>query len=201
MSKIKDIGWTALGCLIPIGLIIAVIFLIHFGSSVAGSAIHALSLASGWVTIIDLLIVLPLLMFRRTRGLASTVLFLTSYLFGLTTWVYGFLVTYSFWGIIGVLLGVFVFGVGVVPFGVIAAALNGQWWVVGGLLYGVFITFGSRTLALYIAEKVDNQVEIIPEPVLQIQGTHCGQCGAEATDDALFCTSCGVTLKEDNNKK
>lgn len=200
MSKIKDLGWTALGCLFPIGLFIGVIFLIRFGSSIAGSAIQALSLASGWATLIDLLIVLPLLMFRRTRGLASTVLFLTSYLFGLTTWVYGFLVTYSFWGIIGVLLGVFVFGVGVVPFGVIASAINGQWWIVGGLLYGVFITFGSRLLALYIADKADTHIEattVLEQlPKGENSELNCENCGQTLSIDSKFCVNCGKPLNK-----
>lgn len=60
--------------------------------------------------------------------------FIVSYIFGLGVWMYGFLVTYQFWGGTGTFIGLLLGVVGVVPLGIIAAALHGTWYYVGELI-------------------------------------------------------------------
>jgi hypothetical protein len=72
--------------------------------------------------------------------------------------MYGFLMTYALWGVGGLLVGLAFAGVGVVPLGIIAAALHGMWEPVGELIFGVFITYAARAFALYIAKKIDEAV-------------------------------------------
>jgi hypothetical protein len=67
-----------------------------------------------------------------------------SYLFGVTLWLTGFLVTFALWGTVAVVLGVLLLGVGVVPIGLLATALNGMWPQFFSLLVMVLLTFGTR---------------------------------------------------------
>jgi hypothetical protein len=69
--------------------------------------------------------------------------------------MYGFIVCYALWDGLGVFIGLCSAGVGVVPRGLIAAALHGEWYPVGQLLFGLVTTFGSRGFAAYLAHKID----------------------------------------------
>ena len=66
------------------------------------------------VVVVDIVILLPLSMFRRLRPHTGGLLYLSSYLFGLVTWLYGFIVTCALWGGFAVVIGLMFFGVGVV---------------------------------------------------------------------------------------
>jgi hypothetical protein len=44
-----------------------------------------------------------------------------SYIFGATTWFLGAAVTFGSFGWIGLIIGIFIFGIGVVPLGIIGA--------------------------------------------------------------------------------
>jgi hypothetical protein len=82
-------------------------------------------------------------------------LFIGSFVFGLFFWLYAFIVTDQAWGTTGVLIGLVLAGVGIIPVGILAAAFASKWAVVGKLVLGVVLTFGSRALALYFASKAD----------------------------------------------
>ena len=75
-----------------------------------------------WIGIaIFILILIPMAMFKGTRGPAGVGMYFASILFGLTTWFLGAAVSFAAWGWIGFLIGVFLAGVGVVPIGIAAA--------------------------------------------------------------------------------
>lgn len=84
--------------------------------------------------------------------------------------MYGFLVTYDLWGGTGIFIGLILGVVGVVPLGILAAALHGIWYYVGELAYGLFLTFGARTLALYLMRKVERDTAA-RDAVQQITGS------------------------------
>ncbi len=106
---------------------------------------------------VSLLILLPLALFKKTRSISSIGLFIASFVFGACLWVTSFLVTYFYWGIFGVVLGIFIAGVGVVPFGLIASLLNGNWGSFGDIIFSLILTFGARALSLYFAKKIDEE--------------------------------------------
>ena len=111
-----------------------------------------------WVVQIAFLIcllLLPLSIFHRVRIVAAHGFLLSSYAFGLCTWMLGLLVTLQFWGVIAVVIGVFLAGVGVVPIGMLASAFHGSWSNVVGLLIGLILTYFSRFFALWIGEKYE----------------------------------------------
>jgi hypothetical protein len=98
---------------------------------------------------------LPMSIFRATRPVAVFGFQLASYVFGVDVWMLGLLVTYNLWGVGAVFLGLFIAGVGVVPIGVIAAAVNGMWSTVGDLVLGIVLTYGARAFSLFLANKLD----------------------------------------------
>jgi len=102
------------------------------------------------------LILLPLAAWRRTRGTAGVGLFLASYLFGITTWLLGAGITFAAFGWFGLILGLFVLGFGLVPFGVAGAYFRiGSTELAVTIAVMAVISLGTRFLGLYLADKTD----------------------------------------------
>ncbi|OGM94851.1 hypothetical protein A2524_00130 [Candidatus Wolfebacteria bacterium RIFOXYD12_FULL_48_21] len=152
MDKLKSFG----GFLIGIAMMTVLVFLVFVFINGLGFVAEKLIPTLIKITTIGTLICilsLPLAFFKKTRIITATTLFISSYVFGLTVWMVGFLVTYSLWGGFGVFIGLMMGGVGVVPLGIIAAVFNGAWAMAGNLLYGIAITFGARIFGMYLGEK------------------------------------------------
>src|SRR5208337_1828931 len=99
---------------------------------------------------ISVLVLLPLAAFRRTRNLSGNGLILCSYAFGISLWVWGFLVTYSLWGGFGLLIGLLLGGIGVVPLAMLATLSKGMWSILGQLVLLTAVTFGTRFLGYFL---------------------------------------------------
>lgn len=155
ISALKNTGTIILGCATFIALIIVAILLIHGTAIVGTSALPFLIDVRNIATALCIVVFLPLSFFRSTRIVPTWGFLFASFLFGFGVWILGFLVTYDLWGGLGVFFGMCFFGIGVVPLGIVAAALKGMWWVVGTLAYGLVLTIGSRGLAFYLANKCD----------------------------------------------
>ena len=110
------------------------------------------------LTLIILLLLGP---FRKTRGVAAIVLLYSSFLFGFTTWLAGLFITYSFWGIWGVLIGLFILGFGVVPIGMLACLINAAWQSLLTLVILLAITFGARMIGAFLIGSLEEKT--IPE--------------------------------------
>jgi hypothetical protein len=67
-------------------------------------------------------------------------------------------VTYQLWGGAGIITGLVLAGVGVVPLGIAAAAINGIWYYVVELIFGLFVTYGTRAFALFLANSLERPV-------------------------------------------
>ncbi len=86
----------------------------------AGS--YTILLSISWLTVALLVVVvLPMAFFRRTRETAGGIIFGSSFLFGITTWLLGATMTLVSMGWFGIVLGFFLAGVGVVPLGIIGS--------------------------------------------------------------------------------
>jgi hypothetical protein len=140
---------------------LAVIFLLTF--LIVGTAFVAQKILPFLITVGDIalamcIILLPLSLFYHTRAVALWGFFITSYVFGLGVWMYGFVVTYQLWGGAGIITGLVLAGVGVVPLGIAAAAINGIWYYVAELIFGLFVTYGTRAFALFLANSLERPV-------------------------------------------
>ena len=105
---------------------------------------------------VAIFVLLPLAFWRKTRGAAGIGLLVTSYVFGLTTWLLGAAVTFGSFGWFGLIVGLLVLGVGVVPLGIIGAIFkldNGGLAMV--LFVMVIVTLGARFGGAYAASKTE----------------------------------------------
>jgi hypothetical protein len=101
-----------------------------------------LLIASALYVPFGLFVLLPLAAFRGTRVFACGGMHFGKGLFGLTFWLLCVALTFAKWGKAATLVGLFFFGLGVLPMGVLAGFLMKPW-------YGGFITLGL--VALYFA--------------------------------------------------
>jgi hypothetical protein len=90
---------------------------------------------------------------RRAITLYEYVFLASSYLFGMATWLLGVLVTLQYWGWVGVLIGLCLGVVGVVPLGIVAAALHSDWLLLAVVVVGILVTYGARDLASRTADQ------------------------------------------------
>src|SRR5258708_3560251 len=115
MSKIKSLGTVILSIVIFIALIFLAMVLITGGLGIALKINHILIRATTICTLICVFIFLTLALLKKTRIISVYGLFISSFVFGLSLWIYGFLVTYIFWGVSGVIFGTLLAAIGVVP--------------------------------------------------------------------------------------
>jgi len=156
MNALKNFGTFAAGLAVLIALVVIADLFIMGAAAVSAFAIPWLTIASEVTLGVCILILAPMCAFRASRIAACFGFLAASFVFGFSAWVWGFLVTYTLWGVLGVILGVFLGGIGVVPVAILAAAIHGLWAVVVNLIILAGLTYGSRALALAVAEKVDN---------------------------------------------
>ena len=153
IGSLKAAGGTALGfmCFLAI-LLIPVIFI--FGSVWAAKHLLHPLIAIGWFLVaVDILILLPLSMFRSLRGFTGTVIFISSFVFGAVAWLLSFILTYALWGLWAVVVGILLFDGAVVPFAMFATVFEGMWEPFFTLLILVIVTFGSRVIGVSIADR------------------------------------------------
>ena len=128
--------------------------LLILGSTWAAKNLLQPLIVLGWIVVaIDILILLPLSLFKGLRGFTGTAIFISSFLFGLVTWLLGFILTYAIWGLWAVIAGVLFFGGAVVPFALIATLFNGMWEPFFTVIILAALTFGARIIGLLIAER------------------------------------------------
>ena len=152
MEILESIGGVLLGIAFFVGSIIALILFFTVGGTVGVTILPFVSWLTGIlfaVNIIALLIAIS----RKTRGVVGIIIFLSSYVYGLQTWIIGLLVTLTLWGWIAVIIGLFIGGIGVVPIGMAAAIFNGRWSIFFVLLINVILTYGTRIIGGTLAES------------------------------------------------
>jgi len=90
-------------------------------------------------------------------------MYISSYVFGLTLWFLGLLLTYFTWGFLGVFIGLVLGGVGVVPVAMLAALINGEFFTLGILVFLTMLTFGTRALGMYLAGRAEKNKSTVHE--------------------------------------
>ena len=103
------------------------------------------------VLIVNAVVGVPMAFFQRTRPMAATVFFFASWIYGITLWFWGLVLTYTIWGTLAVFIGLFLLGVGVVPVAMLATLIDGQLAVTAQLLLLTIVTFGARRIGLRLA--------------------------------------------------
>jgi hypothetical protein len=122
---------------------------------VSKNVLDYLNIAAAIAFAACVLVLLPLSLFRMTRNVSACGFYISSVIFGVATWILGFLVTFQHWGVTGLFVGLFLAGVGIVPIGMLASAFDAVWPQVGDLALGLVVTFGARMVALMLAQRMD----------------------------------------------
>ena len=99
------------------------------------------------------ILLLPLALVRNARGFVGATMTLFSFLLAFAVWLWGLLVVFIAWGWWGVLIGLLLLGVGVVPMGFAALMLDGAWSGFWQMLAAVLLTWGTRYAGGWMAEK------------------------------------------------
>lgn len=152
-EALKTMGSYVLGIIIFIAIGLLIAFIIK-GSLWFSVRIFPWMATIFWIVIaLTIIILVPLSIIKKTRDIGLGGIFITSYIYGLLLWVWSFLITYSTWGWIAIIIGLVVMGVGVVPIAFLAALLNAQWTILLQMIILIAITYGTRLLVNFIAEK------------------------------------------------
>jgi hypothetical protein len=66
----------------------------------------------------------------------------------------GLLSTYQSWGGLGVLIGLVLAFIGLVPLGMLAALFAGQWMMLMQLIAGVMLAWAARSMAMWLSAQM-----------------------------------------------
>src|SRR3546814_14319522 len=111
------------------------------------------------IAILACLVIMPLAIIPATRGLASTLFGLALFVFGACLWLYALAFTYIDWGMLGVVICIMVFGVGVVFTGSLAAIISATWVVLGNLAFLFHLFPVARVLSVWLAHLADQRLQ------------------------------------------
>ena len=152
-DTLKSIGSIILGICIFAGVIVLAVMFLTGGVWLSERVYPWLIVITAVALFVAIPVLLPLAIFRRTRAFAGGGIYIASFVFGLTLWVWSLLTSYTLWGTGGVVVGLFFAGVGVVPIAILASLFHGLWSMVGELLLVTAITFGTRFFGIYLMTK------------------------------------------------
>ncbi len=153
IEKVKALGGVLLGIAIFVCILALPVVFIK-GSLWASENLLQPLIVIGWIALaLNILILLPLSVFKRLRGFTGGGIFLSSYIFGLVAWLLGFVLTYALWGPWAVIVGIVFLGGGVVPIALLATLFKGLWWPFVTLIVLTIVTFGSRVGGFSIANS------------------------------------------------
>jgi hypothetical protein len=113
---------------------------------------------------VDVLILLPLSAFGRTRMAAGLGIWGTSWLFGFNLSLISIFFIYAYWGLFPILLGLLFLWIGVVPIAIAATIWHADWSAFGVLAEWVALALAARFIGLWIAHKGE-QVRKAGSPV------------------------------------
>lgn len=154
-EKLKNLGWGILGIAFLVIIALLIGLFVHGGAWLGAKVYPFLTVIFGITFGIALIILTPISVFKKARGFAGNGIVISSYVFGLTLWVWSFLLTYMLWGGIGIFIGLFLFGVGVVPIAMLATMFKGMWSIFGQLIFLTVLTFGSRFFGIFLTASYE----------------------------------------------
>ncbi len=132
--------------------LVPAVFLLR-SAFVADKALPYLAWPVDIALLLCLFLFLPLSLIPATRPISATGFMVSSYVFGLTTWLAGVLISYLHFGLLWTILGFCMFAVGVIPLAIIGSAFHADWMAAGLLLGGIGMTYGGRVVSAWTASR------------------------------------------------
>lgn len=168
MNILKSIGGTLLGIAFFVGVIIATILFFTFGAKMAFVISPFVNGLAGILLTINIILLL-FAVIPKARGVIGNIIIFSSFIYGLSAWIYGLAVTLAIWGWLGVIIGVFLGGIGVVPIGMLASVLSGHWNLFWPLLINVATYFGAIIIGGLLVGSVERQNEKQHDNVIDVE--------------------------------
>ncbi len=140
----------SIGCFIlSIAAIVCCVFLfglfIRGGVWVADKVLPVLLVFSAGVFIFNVVVCIPLAFFRRTKEFSGKALFISSFFYGLLLWLGCLVITFKLWGWLGIIVGLILLGVGIVPIAIIATLVAGLWTILLHIIVLIIVIWLART--------------------------------------------------------
>lgn len=156
-NRMKDAGLGVLGLAVLVG-ILAIGIAVLVGLAEFSVWVLEWTVPAFLVTLLVSLVLLAFSLIPPARGSSAVGTMYASLVLGAILWIWGMSYTYIVWGLLGVMVGLLFLGVGVVPVAMVAALVNADWGNLGLFFVAVVLTFGSRGLAQWLAEKADERM-------------------------------------------
>ena len=158
--KATGVAGLLIGTLV-IGVLIAIPLLLLVGAAeVSAMALGAMPVIFGVLVVGSAILFGALSLLKKKRGLAGAGLLFTSVLFAALLSIWALAFTYESWGLLPVIVGLLLFGIGIVPIALLAAVVEGQWMTLGLLLalmacIHFYRVFGTNLLHLAGKRAID----------------------------------------------
>lgn len=157
INGLKNVGGFVIGAGFLLLLLLISVWMIQ-GAVWVGEHVLQWLINLTWIAFgINLFILLPLSFFRKTGMFGGIGMFISSYIFGLTLWFTGLLITYFTWGFLGVFIGLALGGVGLIPVAILATLLEGELFVLFILILLSVLAFGLKMLGIYMANRAEEK--------------------------------------------
>jgi len=156
VTKSKELGGIVLGLALLIGLLTLCMVVLNGIAAFSLWVMHWTFPAFG-ITFLISLVLLLLALIPLTRAVAAFGFLFASFSFGAILWLWCMAYTYSVWGIFPVVLGIVLGGIGVVPIGMFASLVHGDWSNLGLFIGTAVLMIGERVMAQWLAAKVDQR--------------------------------------------
>jgi len=156
MNKIKDIGWAGLGLIIMVFLFVLIVFFVKGGVWIFVNFYGFIQVIDRWVfAIIALLLVLSVIpKFRLFTGFG---IYYLTYIWGAFFWLFCLFITYEYWGLFGIFIGIILAGIGVFLTSFLAILLDGQFFDAFMIVLNLILIYTIRSLGYWIASKYKNK--------------------------------------------
>lgn len=117
-----------------------------------------------WISLILFILSLLVSLIKKTRFAGTVMLMIISLIFGALTWMFSLGTVWVIWGLVAVIIGLFIVGIGIVPAAVLATLFTGSWQALLFIAIGIVSFIIPRLLAAFFANKADEEEAEIYKP-------------------------------------
>ena len=147
-KSLNSVGCFIFAIAAIVGSILAFGLFIRGGVWFTDKILPVLLVFSVGVFIFNVIVCIPLAFFRRTKLFAGKALFLSSFFYSVLLWLGCLVITFKLWGWFGIIIGLVLLGVGLVPIAVIATLVAGLWGILLHIILLILVIWIARTIGI-----------------------------------------------------
>jgi hypothetical protein len=152
-EEVKGLAWVLVGSLFVFAILGGLGLAFLYGLVWVVSKLYPVAQALASLgTVLLIFMLLPSAIFKGSRIFCGNGIVLVSYLWGLSLWMWSFLLLYELWGLVGLFLGLILLPAAV-PLACIALLLADQLTVIGLIIFSVIAIFSVRALGYWVISK------------------------------------------------